>query len=213
MTYLLAVVIGYLIGAFPTAYFAVKLVAGKNVLDVGSGHASSANALRAGGRVAFSLTLGGDILKGAIAVLVVRALTHAAWAEAVAGMAAVLGHNASLILWLISKRLGGGVGAATFVGASIVLWPPMALIALPLVPILIYLTGYASVTSTVVVLTTAVIFVARSALGFAPWSDTVYALGGSLIVIYTLRPNYQRLRAGTENMIGPRARRLGKKRD
>ncbi len=212
MTYPLAALIGYLLGGFPTAYLVVKLVTGKNVLETGSGHASSSNALRAGGRRAFALTFVGDIGKGIIAILVVRALLHNDWAEAIAGIAAVLGHNASLLLWLISKRFGGGVGAATFAGAATVLWPPMALVIIPLVPTALYLTGYASVTSTLVVLMTAAIFTARSIFGFAPWSEALYALGGSLIVIYTLRPNYQRLRQGTENMIGPRAKRKSEKK-
>lgn len=211
MTFLLAALIGYTFGAFPTAYFVVRLVAGKNVLDTGSGRTSSTNALRAGGGLAFFLTLLGDVSKGAIAMLLVRSLTHEGWAEAIAGMAAVLGHNASLILWLISKRLGGGAGGATFAGAAILLWPPLALIIIPAVPILLYLTGYASVTNTTLVLITLLIFVVRSFLGFAPWWQALYALGGSLMIIYTLRPNYQRLRAGTERMVGPRAKRLGKK--
>lgn len=209
---LLAALIGYLFGAFPTAYFVVRLVAGKNVLDTGSGRTSSTNALRAGGGLAFILTLIGDVSKGAIAMLIVRALMQDGWAETTAGIAAVLGHNLSLLLWLISKRLGGGAGGATFAGGLMLLWPPMALIILPAVPILLYVTGYASVTNTLLVLISLLIFVVRSFLGFAPWWQTVYAVGGSLLIIYTLRPNYQRLRAGTERMVGPRAKRLGKKR-
>jgi glycerol-3-phosphate acyltransferase PlsY len=205
---LFSALIGYTLGAFPTAYFVVRLVAGKNVLDTGSGRVSSANALRAGGRLAFVITIVSDIAKGAVAMLLVRTLTHNGWAEAMAGMAAVVGHNASLILWLVAKRFGGGAGAATFGGGALLLWPPAALIVVPLIPLVLYFTGYASVASTVVVLTTALIFTVRSFLGLAPWSEAVYALGGSLIVIYTLRPNYQRLRAGTERRIGPRAKQM-----
>ncbi|MER3458829.1 MAG: glycerol-3-phosphate acyltransferase, partial [Chloroflexota bacterium] len=71
-----AAAIGYLFGAIPFGYTFVWWVARRDVTRMGSGRTGGTNALRAGGPVAGVLTAVFDFLKGALAVLVARALTQ-----------------------------------------------------------------------------------------------------------------------------------------
>jgi acyl phosphate:glycerol-3-phosphate acyltransferase len=211
MNYVISVLIGYVLGAVPFGYITVRLIAGKNVLEVGSGRTGATNALRAAGPVAAGITLISDLVKGVVAILLARILFGDPIAEALAGVAAILGHNASIFIWLISHRFEGGAGATTFVGAAIFIWLPIALLLLPATPIMLYVTGYSSVTSTILVLLALVVYLIRALQGVGSWADVLYALLGSMLVIYALRPNYRRLREGTERMVGPRVKRVAAK--
>jgi glycerol-3-phosphate acyltransferase PlsY len=76
-----------------------------------------------------------DIGKGAVAVLMAKALTGSAGAGMAAGAMAVVGHN-----WPIFLQLRGGRGAATTVGVFLALVPipaiPLSLACLVLLPII-----------------------------------------------------------------------------
>src|SRR5512143_650380 len=104
VTLILAAIAGYLIGSIPTGYLVVGALTGIDVRKVGSGRTGGTNAMRAGGVRAFALTGIGDMLKGIAAVLAARLIVT--WlaagdrplAEAVAGFAAVCGHNWSVFL-------------------------------------------------------------------------------------------------------------------
>ena len=104
---------GYLFGSFPTAYLLVKHFAGKNILQLGSGNVGTMNVHRATNSKILTLaTLAGDMLKTALAVLVGITLARAAGldqdlAVAVAGVAALVGHNYPVFL-----RFQGGKGLA-----------------------------------------------------------------------------------------------------
>lgn len=201
-----AAAIGYLLGAIPFGYTFVWWLARRDVTRTGSGRTGGTNALRAGGPVAGVLTALFDFLKGALAVLVARALTQGQavqpWAEALAGAAAVLGHNASIFI-----GFKGGAGTGPNVGAAVALWPPAALLLVPLTPLLVIVTGYASVTSMTLALLILAVFVVRAAQGFAPWAYVWgYALITALLVYIALLPNIRRLLRGEERKVGPRAR-------
>jgi acyl phosphate:glycerol-3-phosphate acyltransferase len=198
MIYLAAILIGYCLGAIPVGYVTVWLTNRKNLLEEGSGRIGSTNALRAAGWPAGTITFIGDLSKSAVAILLVRALWGNSMAEALAGAAAILGHNASLIVWLLARRLGGGAGATSYTGGAVVLWWPMLLVLLPLIFVTLFIIGYASVTSTLLVIVTCFIFSLRVITGQALWSDLVYAFVAGLFVAYALRPNYIRLWRGTE---------------
>lgn len=201
-----AAAIGYLLGAIPFGYTFVWWVARRDVTRTGSGRTGGTNALRAGGPVAGVLTAVFDFLKGALAVIVARALAQGQevqpWAEALAGAAAVLGHNASIFI-----GFKGGAGTGPNVGAAVALWPPSALLLIPLVPLLVIVTGYASVTSMTLALLILAVFVVRAAQGFAFWAYVWgYALITTVLVYFALLPNIRRLLRGEESKVGPRAR-------
>jgi glycerol-3-phosphate acyltransferase PlsY len=205
-----AIVIGYILGAIPFGYLFVRLTTGRDVTQEGSGRIGGTNALRAGGPVAGILTGIGDLLKGALAVLIARALTEGQaaqpWAEALAGAAAVLGHNASIFI-----GFKGGAGSGPNVGAAAALWPWSALL-IPATPILLFGTGYASVTSMTLALLVLLIFTVRAIQGLSPWAYVWgFALLTTILVFGALIPNIRRLLRGEERMVGPRARYQQKK--
>src|SRR4030042_5610079 len=118
IVYAIAVtVIGYLLGSFPTGYLLARLK-GVDPRQAGSGRTGGTNILRTAGKVPALLTVVGDLLKGALAVWIARALAGSDAAAVLAGLAAVLGHNHSIFL-----GLRGGAGSMTNVGVVLALAP------------------------------------------------------------------------------------------
>ena len=163
---------GYLIGSVPIGLVVVRLSTGKNVLNEHSGRTGGTNVMRTAGFWAGLVTAIGDVLKGGAAVLLAQALAPGApWVQAGAGILAVLGHNHSVFLMDRSQgrlRFRGGAGGATAVGCGIALSPALAWV-IPVVPILLFGIGYASVaTLSVGALMTLTLAVQANA-GHVPW--------------------------------------------
>jgi len=197
---ILAGILGYLIGAIPVGYLVIYAMKGQDLRRQGSGRTGGTNAIRAGGSWAGVLTGAGDILKGFLAIMVARWVGGGSpWAEVLAGIAAVAGHN-----WSIYLGFKGGAGTGPNIGVCVALWPLSALWLIPLLPFGLNVIRYASVTSLVIAAVIPVTVAVRAALGLGPWIHLVYALGAALAVTWSLRPNIKRLQNGTE----PRAPRL-----
>ncbi len=211
--YLIAALFGYLVGAVPFGYLVVKLFRGIDIRTIGSGRTGGTNAIRAAGPIAGLLTGIGDIGKGAVAVWVVGwaatqlDLNSPVLAQVLAGLMTVVGHNYSVFLsWK------GGAGTGPNVGVAAGFWFPALFILLPLVPILLVATGYASVTSLTIAGLVPVLFAVRALVAKAPWEYAVYGIAAGTLVIWALRPNIARLKAGTERLVGPRARAAARKK-
>ena len=209
-TILLIALLGYLIGSIPMGYLIIRLMRGEDIRNHGSGRTGGTNAFRAGGPIAGVLTAVGDALKGYGAVMLARlvigpevlATTLGTVAAVLAGLAAVIGHN-----WSVYLGFKGGAGTAPNIGAAIAFWPVAGLYLAPMVPLGLYLIGYASVTSLVIAGMVLVTFVIRAMLQADPnWWYVGYAAAAAVAVVWALRPNIKRLREGTERMVGLRAR-------
>ncbi|MDW8185328.1 MAG: glycerol-3-phosphate acyltransferase, partial [Anaerolineae bacterium] len=184
----------YLLGSFPTGWVVVRLLTGQDVRRVGSGRTGGTNAMRAGGLPAGLLTGLGDLLKGALAILLARLLfPDQPMAGVIAGWLAVAGHN-----WSIWMGFRGGAGTAPNIGAALALWPLSAAVLLPMIPLAAALTGYASLTSMVLALAIPLVFAVRTVFFNGPWVEILYGLGTLGMVAWALRPNFRRLREGTE---------------
>ena len=116
---------GYLFGAFPTAYVLVRVFAGRNVMDWGSGNVGTLNVHRATSSKKLTLAaLLGDMLKSALAIAFGVFLARTAGLSehiggSVAGIAAVAGHNYSVYL----KFKGGkGLACAAVLGFYLAPW-------------------------------------------------------------------------------------------
>jgi len=214
---LLTALIGYLIGSIPMGYLVIRVVKGEDIRKHGSGRTGGTNALRAGGPIAGILTSLGDALKGYAAVMLARvivgpaelATTVGTLAAVVAGLGAVIGHN-----WSLYLSFKGGAGTAPNIGAAIAFWPLAGLYLAPMVPLGLYLIGYASVTSLIIAGMVLVTFIVRAALQADPnWWYVAYAAAAMVVVLWALRPNIKRLRAGTERLVGLRARAARKQAD
>lgn len=210
---LLVVVSAYLIGSIPFGLLVVKLLSGKDLLNFASGRTGGTNAFRAAGLPAGIMTALLDVSKGFLAVMVAKWLHDSAWVHILAPIFSILGHNYSLFL---VERNGagritfrGGAGGAPCLGGAIGLWPPSALVIVPLGFAIWYGIGYASVTTMSLALIATFLFAIRAALGLSPWAYVVYGIFAELILVWALRPNLERLRNGTERLIGWRAKRKG----
>lgn len=196
----------YIFGSIPFGLLIVKGLTGKDIRNVESGRTGGTNAFRAAGFKAGLFTAILDIFKSAATVWLARELSPDAWIHVLAPVAAVIGHNHSLFLperrpdgrW----HLHGGAGGAAALGGTLGLWPPAVLIMLPIGFLLWWGIGYASITTLSVGLMTMVIFGVRAAMGLAPWQYVLYGLMVELLMIWALRPNIQRLLAGTERRHG-----------
>ena len=202
---------GYLIGSIPFGWVVVKLFTGKDVRGVESGRTGGTNAMRAAGPWAGLFTAVFDTLKGAAAVWIARALAPAEGLIApLSGLMAILGHNYSLFLLEKGEngklRLRGGAGGATTLGAAMGLWLPSLFVILPLVATVYVVVGYASITTISIAFTSLALFALRAQMGLNPWDYALLGAGALVIVIIALRPNLQRLIAGTERKVNILAR-------
>ena len=108
----------YLLGSVPFGLVMARLFNLGDLRSIGSGNIGATNVLRTGHKLAAFLTLILDAGKGAIAVLVARALFGDLAAQ-VAGGAAFLGHCYPVFI-----GFKGGKGVATFLGTLLALaWP------------------------------------------------------------------------------------------
>lgn len=122
-SFALSALAAYILGSIPFGLVMAKLFGLGDIRQIGSGNIGATNVLRTGNKLAAFLTLVLDAGKGAIAVLIARAL-FGEGAEGIAGLFAVLGH-----LFPIFLRFKGGKGVATFIGTLLALSFPAGLAA------------------------------------------------------------------------------------
>src|SRR5690242_12487633 len=89
--YLLAIVVGYLLGSIPFGLLLTRLAGTEDLRSIGSGNIGATNVLRTGRKSLAAATLAGDLLKGTAAVLI-AGFFGGAEAAMLAGLAAFLGH-------------------------------------------------------------------------------------------------------------------------
>jgi len=157
--YAAGIIAGYLLGSIPFGLVLTRLAGLGDIRTIGSGSIGATNVLRTGRKDLAFATMVLDGGKGAIAVLLVKALlgADATLLALLAGAAAVVGHN--FPVWLKFK---GGKGVATTFGLMIVAAPIVsimtmltwlvvavifrisslsALVSLALAPLYAFLTG------------------------------------------------------------------------
>jgi glycerol-3-phosphate acyltransferase PlsY len=200
------VLAAYLFGSIPFGLLVVRMVNGKDILTVESGRTGGTNAFRAAGFGAGLFTAILDILKAAATVWLAQEITGNVWIHVLAPIAALIGHNHSIFLPERRPdgriRLRGGAGGAAALGGTFGLWPPAILIMLPVGLLIWWGIGFASVTTLSVGLMTMIIFAVRAGLGLAPWEYVLYGLVIEILMVWALRPNINKLIAGTERRHG-----------
>ena len=119
LTLALALAYGYLVGSIPTAYLTGRWVKGIDLRLYGSGNIGGANVAAHVGRAYFVPVVAFDLLvKGTTTVLLAQALELGEGLQAIAGLAAVLGHG-----WPLYTRFVGGRAVITGAGVLLVLAP------------------------------------------------------------------------------------------
>lgn len=184
----------YLAGSIPVGALVARWVGGPDLRSVGSGRTGGTNALRALGRKWAALVVLGDLLKGALPVLLARVVTGDPVVEVLCGGAAVLG-----AIWSIFAGFRSGRGVGTGVGTMLVIQPLAVLLAAPVFVVVILLTRYVSLGS---LLGSAAMFPAMLlvllVLPATPLPYVIYAAVGAVFIWLAHADNIDRLIHGTE---------------
>ena len=123
----LTIIIGYLIGAIPTAYLAGRWLRRKDIRELGDGNMGAQNAFREFGPatgIAVGLL---DACKGALSILIPRAFNAPLPIVMASGAACIIGHN-----WPAFLGFRGGRGEAPTIGIFyVLLTQPMLILTAP----------------------------------------------------------------------------------
>jgi len=201
VTFVLAIALGYLLGAIPFGLLIGRLTKGVDLREYGSHRTGATNALRTLGAKAAGAVFALDVAKGVAAVLLTRFAFGSdpgvEWAAAAAGLAAIVGHN-----WSVFIGFTGGRGVATSAGALGAMSPLAILVLVPIVFGTMWRSRYVSLGSIAGGLLAPIITAGLLAAGLATVPALAYAAASGLLVTAAHADNIGRLRAGTERKIG-----------
>ncbi len=189
----LLVFAAYLLGALPSAVWIGKHFYNIDVREHGSGNAGFTNTVRVLGWKAGVPVFFADILKGYIAVSLVR-FTHLYIAgttdfinyQLVLGAAAVLGH-----IFPIYVGFKGGKGVATLLGILLAVQPQPTLICLGVFLVVLVTTRYVSLSSMIAGITfpILIIFVFKTTAS----SLVIFSMIVFVLLLFTHQKNIERL--------------------
>lgn len=188
LTVVAVLIVAYLLGAIPFALLLTRK-SGVDVRRVGSGNPGASNVWRSIGPALGVSVLVLDCAKGAAAVFIARAVGLDREAQALAGLAVVLGHV--FPPWL---RFHGGKGVAAAAGAFLVVSPIALGVAFAVFAIAVGITRYVSLGSILGAIALVVSMVVRREPAGVIGATAMVAL----IIILRHRENMLRLRRGTE---------------
>jgi glycerol-3-phosphate acyltransferase PlsY len=208
----------YLFGSIPSSVWIGRRFYGKDVRDYGSGNAGATNTFRVLGKTAGTIVLLMDILKGFIATsLVYVAIWNPEWTygpyqqiniKLGLGIFAVIGH-----LLPVFAQFKGGKGGATLGGLLFALNYQIALIALCIFLLTLFLTRFVSLGSMLAAISIPMLFVRFFGSQMPEYrqpSVIAFTLSIAVLVVYTHRKNIKRLLQGNESKakLLPRHRRI-----
>lgn len=204
------IAVAYLVGSIPFSFLVVKLVAGKDVRELGSGNVGATNVARTAGKLPGIIALLLDIAKGYAVVMMARWLaaqpgwpfdagmrpwqSREMWV-ALAGLIAVLAHM--FPLWL---GFHGGKGVATATGVFLALNPTVIAASILVFAIVLLLFRFVSLASIVSAASIPIFF--RYLVRDASFWHIVASMAIALAVIAKHHSNIARLARGTERKLG-----------
>lgn len=211
----LVLLISYLIGSIPTSIIATKIAKAGDIRNFGSGNAGGTNVLRMlGWKIGLAVILF-DLLKGVLATYYAPQLfwdpnplpfhNHTPFqdytvVQILCGVAAIFGH-----IWTLFASFKGGKGVATGAGMVLGLAPVEFLVALGVFAIVFLAWRYVSLGSIAAAVAIPLTMVLREnvfLVDIRGYHTLVYfAIGISLLIVFTHRENIRRLLAGTENKL------------
>ena len=195
LKYILAGVIGYLMGNISSGYLVSKAYGLRDIRKHGSGNSGTTNVLRTLGWLPSVLTLTGDCLKGYLACLIGRAL-GGDLGMLIGGFCAILGHDFPAFM-----GFRGGKGIATSLGLIIAINPMMAVAELVVQIIAVAITRTMSIASliTTVAFPVLTVFMERGRENY--WLFVGFAIAASALSLFGHRSNIDRLIKGKENTL------------
>ncbi len=189
----LALIAAYLLGSVPFAMISSRVFGLADPRTYGSGNPGATNVLRSGNKKAALMTLIGDALKGAVAVIVAQQMGLSDTLIALVALAVFLGH-----LYPIFLKFKGGKGVATAAGVLLALDPLLGLAVAGTWLLMAFAFRYSSLAAVTAAFMAPVISVLMH--GGNGQTLVVGILGMALIGKHW--PNIQRLLAGQESKIG-----------
>lgn len=206
-------VAAYLLGSIPTGYLAGRVLKGIDIREHGSKSTGATNVLRTLGTKPAIAVLAIDVVKGALAIALVRLVfllpevgaiapssvaleQWQAWLITLAGLIALLGHSKSV--WI---GFTGGKSAATGLGVFLCMSWMVGLGALLTFGLVLAVFRYVSLSS----MSAAIVGLALMVVLQQPLPFQLMAFVGGGYVILRHRENIQRLLAGTEPRVGQKA--------
>jgi len=192
MTLVIAVLLSYLLGSIPTGLWLGKALRGVDIREHGSKNIGATNTMRVLGKTLGAVALAGDMGKGLLAVLLVSRLSPETYAPLTCGLAAIVGHTASLFC-----KFRGGKGVATAAGVFLGLCPIPAFVAVLVFVIVVAFTRMVSAGS--IAASAALITAIYVLPADLPLRIVVTLVG--ILVIFRHRTNIQRIVKGVENKI------------
>ncbi len=187
--------VAYLAGSVPVGVLVARAAGGADPRTIGSGRTGGTNALRALGRKWAAVVVAGDLLKGALPILLARYVTSGdPIVEALCGGCAVAG-----AIWSVFAGFRSGRGVGTGVGTMLVIEPLAVVLATPVFVAAVLLTRYVSLGSLLgsAAMTPAMLLFLLVAPG-TPLSYVLYAAVGAGFIWLAHSDNIDRLLHGTE---------------
>jgi glycerol-3-phosphate acyltransferase PlsY len=189
MATLLSVLLGYVLGAIPSAALAARLK-GRQIFEVGSGNMGAMNTARNLGLALGIAVLIVDIGKGALASYLAMLAPWPMAAGYAAGVGAVVGHA-----WSIFVGFRGGKALATAFGVSLPLYPLGGLAALALLLTLIVLLRRHNLAATVTAaLYPLIVWLVSLGTGAAPGAVLAATLSAALMAAVVIIKHLPALR-------------------
>jgi acyl phosphate:glycerol-3-phosphate acyltransferase len=189
VSYVAAVIGGYLAGSIPTGYWLVRLFRKIDIRRVGSKSIGATNVWRVMGWKVGLPTILLDVAKGFVPVFLASMWVDDV-AGALAGGAAMLGHARPIFL----RFERGGKAVATTGGVLLGLAPWVALLALGVWALTLLVARYVSVASMAAAVSVPVFAFALE----ESWPVKILALVGAVAVVLLHRENIKRLFARRE---------------
>lgn len=191
--YIVALLLGYLIGSVPTGYLIVKKKTGIDIREVGSGSTGATNVGRVLGKKWFFIVMFLNMLKGFLPVFAMKLLVGNEVYDVCMALGLIVGHSRPCFL-----NGKGGKSVATGMGVLFALNWLAGLIVFVLWALIVQIGKYVSVASIIAFIISPVLL---WLCGASMWY-VGYGVVASLYIIYRHRENIQRLIKHQENKIG-----------
>jgi len=192
----LLIIGAYIVGSIPTGVI-VGRMRGFDPRAIGSGNIGTVNVARAAGSSAAMITFAGDVLKGAIPVMVAQAAGFPIAIIAWTGLAAFVGSICSVFL-----RFRGGKGVAAALGVWLAIAPMAILVALAVFAVVFAISRIMSLAS----MGAAIALPPTAAALGLPHHYLLLAILMTALVLFRHRENIQRLSRGEEPKFQPKRR-------
>ena len=193
-------VFAYLLGSIPCGLILTKRFASIDIRQKGSGNIGATNVRRVAGATLGTLTLAGDLLKGALpvclAVYIMAGTSIGGIYLSVVALSSFLGH----LYPVYTKFKGGGKGVATAAGCFIIISPIACIVAMLIFIVFIFLSKRVSAGS----------LSGAAVLPVAVWLTnhsiplTACAIITAIFIFFRHTDNIKRLLSGTEPVVWKR---------